>query len=132
MLFYRAVNAEGRLKLATTKVEAKKINKDYDSIEVPTDKPGLMEILQDLLDRAQPATSIELQHSLQEKPRPQPAPTTSPPLTPSVDTFVDFVLDTASVSQVGRIFEALGSRFKEIVQELTAINSVQPDEEPPS
>jgi hypothetical protein len=53
MLFYRAVDADGKLKLASTQEEARKINKDFDSWEFPTAKAEIREVLQDLIDRAQ-------------------------------------------------------------------------------
>lgn len=53
MIFYRAVNTDGKLKLAPTKAAAKLINKEFDEFDVPTNQQGLMEVLQDLIDRAQ-------------------------------------------------------------------------------
>ncbi len=135
MLFYRAINTDGCLKLAPTQAEAKKINKDYDSIDVPTDKPGLMEVLQDLLDRAntsspdndEPDELDASEETIRSKSNAPPAEAISP----TVNILIDFVLNTATTEQTENIFAALGCRLKEISQELAAINAVQADEPAP-
>jgi hypothetical protein len=59
MLFYRAFDSEGKLKLAPTQEAARKINKDFDSWEFPTAKQEIMEVLQDLIDRANQPPAVE-------------------------------------------------------------------------
>lgn len=56
MIFYLAL-VNGRRQLATTQVEAKKLSKDYQQIDIPTDKPGLQAAIQELLTEADNANS---------------------------------------------------------------------------
>jgi hypothetical protein len=53
MKFYTPVDAEtGRTILCTTQSDAAKINKKFDSVEIPTDKAGLQAFAQEALDTA--------------------------------------------------------------------------------
>lgn len=57
MLFYRALDTDGKLQIRGTQGEITKINKDFDTWEFPTAKAEIMEVLQDLVDRAEGATT---------------------------------------------------------------------------
>jgi hypothetical protein len=60
MKFYTPVDADtGRVVLCTTQDDARKINKKFDSIEIPTDKAGLQAFAQEALD-----TTYELRQQL--------------------------------------------------------------------
>jgi hypothetical protein len=67
MLFYRAIDKDGKLKLAPTQEAARKINPQFDSWEFPTAKAEIQEVLQDLIDRAE--------GGIQPAPIPEPVPT---------------------------------------------------------
>jgi hypothetical protein len=115
-MYYRAVDPETkRLRLFTRKDFAAKLDKDYTSIEVPTDKEGLMEVLQDLIDRGPPVgepmeEAVTVKTLKIEAKPPEPAlPTTS--------NIEEFLLDHASVRDVERIFACLGTRFGEMTNE---------------
>lgn len=54
MIFYLAVDENGHQHLAGTQADARAINKDFEQIDIPTDKAGLMAYVQNLLN--QPAT----------------------------------------------------------------------------
>lgn len=49
MKFYVAINSDLRHHLCATQADAQKINKEFETIEVPTDKPALMDFIQSLL-----------------------------------------------------------------------------------
>ena len=49
MIFYVATNAEGQRTLCTTQAEAKAIDKDFAQLDIPTDKTGLRDAIQELL-----------------------------------------------------------------------------------
>lgn len=57
MLFYRALDDQGKLQIRGTQGDIVKINKDFDTWEFPTAKAEIMEVLQDLVDRAEGATT---------------------------------------------------------------------------
>lgn len=50
MIFYLAVDAEGKTKLAGNQADAKALNKDFQQIDIPVDKTGLMAWIQQMLD----------------------------------------------------------------------------------
>lgn len=50
MIFYLATETTGRKVLFGTQVDAKKLDKNYGQIDVPVDKKGLMEAIQETLD----------------------------------------------------------------------------------
>lgn len=51
MIFYHAIDADGRLHLAATQAEARIISKNFEQTDVPTDKPSLQKFVQDLYDQ---------------------------------------------------------------------------------
>lgn len=60
MQFYLAISSDGQTKILGTQADAKAVNKDFEPIDIPTDKPGLMAWIQQMLDEtlnAQPAGS---------------------------------------------------------------------------
>lgn len=59
MHYYRAVDPETkRLRLFTRKDLAAKLDPNFDEIDIPTDKDGLMEVLQDLIDHGPPIGEV--------------------------------------------------------------------------
>lgn len=50
MIFYLAVNADHKTMIVGTQAEAKAINKDFQQIDIPVDKAGLMAWVQMMLD----------------------------------------------------------------------------------
>jgi len=77
MIFYLATDERGFRQLRKTQDEARKINKDYTKIDIPTDATGLMAAIQELLTIADAA--ILNQGSPAAKPIPAPAPAPAPP-----------------------------------------------------
>lgn len=73
MIFYLATDPEGRDQLAGTQADARAVNKDFQQIDIPTDKAGLMAYIQKLMDAAQVAP----------EPTPKPVPVT--PSQPTAD-----------------------------------------------
>ena len=49
MIFYEAVDQEGYVHLVGTQADARAINKDFTQVDIPTDKTGLMNYVQQLL-----------------------------------------------------------------------------------
>lgn len=134
MKFYRAIDAAGKLRLATTQVGAKAINKDFDDIDVPTDKPGLHAFLSELLDQVPPIAPpqdgsqqeeqtsgpqsedlpwVSADESPATEPAPSPAPTVQAAPVTQADDVIHFILNEARTHQVEQIFSALGTRFAE-------------------
>jgi hypothetical protein len=116
MIFYR-VNSTP-LRIVGTQVdarrEAREAKVDWEQTDVPTDKAGLMEFVNELLARMAPvqATLID---PMGEK---EPVPTNvivSPNLQRdfTADEIENFILDRATVAQVENIFSCLGTRFAE-------------------
>lgn len=125
MIFYRAIDAAGKLRLATTQIDAKKINKEYDQIDVPVDKPGLHAFLSELLDQLPPIAGTAPVEPAAEaivaaedpKPEPKARPVTVPSEPIDVTAVLDFVLNEATTGQVENVFAALGTRFAEAIGE---------------
>lgn len=70
MIFYLATDEQGFRKLRKTQDEARKINKDFAKIDIPTDATGLMSAIQELLTLADAAV---LNQNVQRA-QPTPAP----------------------------------------------------------
>ena len=51
MIFYTAIDELGRKHLVGTQADARAINKQFEQIDIPTDKAGLMAYVQDLMDQ---------------------------------------------------------------------------------
>lgn len=66
MIFYLAVDAEGKTKLAGNQIDAKALNKDFQQIDIPVDKTGLMAWIQQMLDETLNAPSQAMEANLQE------------------------------------------------------------------
>lgn len=77
MIFYLATDERGFRQLRKTQDEARKINRDYTKIDIPTDATGLMAAIQELLTIADAA--ILNQSSSAAEPMPAPAPAPAPP-----------------------------------------------------
>ncbi len=77
MIFYLATDERGFRQLRKTQDEARKINKDFTKIDIPTDATGLMAAIQELLTIADAA--ILNQGSPAAEPVPAPAPAPAPP-----------------------------------------------------
>ena len=50
MIFYLAVNADHKTMIVGTQADAKALNKDFEQIDIPVDKAGLMAWVQMMLD----------------------------------------------------------------------------------
>lgn len=64
MIYYIARNEEGRRILRTTQADARDIDKNFEQVDVPTDKPSLLIFLQELYSRmddleAEPIPPVE-------------------------------------------------------------------------
>jgi hypothetical protein len=49
MIFYVATNPDGTRQLCTTQAEARAIDKEFQALDIHTDKPGLRDAIQELL-----------------------------------------------------------------------------------
>lgn len=52
MIFYVALDAEGKRQLRGTQADARDVNKAFKQIDIPIDKAGLLKVLQDLMSAA--------------------------------------------------------------------------------
>jgi hypothetical protein len=136
MIFYLAVDAEGHTKILGTQADAGKVNKDYSQIDIPTDKSGLMNWVQQMLDELLnsqpqapenieiPDTAIELSDSIPSEPveevkaAPKPAPMT-PQLSKilTVDYIQNWLIEDADQREIERIYNAIGCRIGEMLRE---------------
>ncbi len=132
MKFYLALDDQGRKQLRGTQDDIKLVNKkQFETVELPTDKAGLMELVQESFD-----TIFELQGQINSSKFDASINTTDIPKATgeffekatlrssptSVQTawtateIEDFLLNKASVAQVENIFSCLGNRFAEMVK----------------
>lgn len=63
MIFYIANKPTGGRQLCTTQVEAKAIDKEFAQLDIPVDKTGLRDVIQELLDLADANGSTETQEA---------------------------------------------------------------------
>lgn len=130
MIFYVALDTNARHQLKTNQADAKEVNKHFEQIDIPIDKPGLQGFVQDLLDKVDDLTgqnnSLKFDATI--------APATilvdpallAGPSTPVVQpkavsiqvplntqTIMEWLLDTASQAQVEQVFSAIGARWSE-------------------
>jgi len=107
------LTAKGRY--VGTQDDAKRDGKGWSLAEVPTDKAGLIDYLNDQLPAPPEFAEVD-------DPAPPPPPTPSHDVIAAkvsafkTDEIVEFILDIASVSQVERIFACIGTRFAELVK----------------
>jgi hypothetical protein len=74
MIFYTALDERGHRQLRGTQADAKAVNRVFEQIDIPTDKPGLMAFVQGLyeqIDNAYPAAT-PIEPALVEPPKPCP------------------------------------------------------------
>jgi hypothetical protein len=133
VIFYTPTDTEGRTVLCGTQADARLINKDFEQIDIPIDKTGLMAFVQKALD-----TAWTLRKELDELPLASaPEPKGEPLLKTLIDVpagktlqqstqtswdatqIEDFILHRASVAQVENIFSCLGNKFAEIAKTVT-------------
>lgn len=50
MIFYTALDSQGHRQLRGTQADAKAVNKNFEQVDIPTDKAGLMAFVQKLYD----------------------------------------------------------------------------------
>lgn len=80
MIFYLATQPDGRRLLKTVKTEAAAIDKEFETLDIPTDKPGLMATLQELLTLADDARlSAPVPVTIPTSETPEPAVTEDAP-----------------------------------------------------
>jgi hypothetical protein len=101
---------------AGTQAEANAKGRGWTQVEVPTDKAGLIDYLNGMVDEARGACA-------QAVPKASPSPPPPPIMAATVtrdtqrqwdgESIIDFLLDRASVAQVENVFAAIGTRFAE-------------------
>jgi hypothetical protein len=135
VIFYTAVAENGATRIVGTQAEARAINKDFQQVDIPTDKPGLMAILQDSFDtifnleqqiggagasvpaEGSDGSQEQVPDVASESPVSRQA---EPSVRPAIQNdwtaaqIEDFILNRATVSQTENIFSCLGARFKEL------------------
>jgi hypothetical protein len=133
VIFYLAIDGADRTCIVGTQADAHKINQHFQQIDIPTDKAGLMDWVQQMLDETlnacdQPAeaskTEAELEYERQVakaeavKPVPTIAPM-DPPLGKilTVAYIQDWLLNDANQRQIERIYNAIGCRVGEILRD---------------
>ena len=79
MIFYLATDERGFRQLRKTQDEARKINKDFTKIDIPTDATGLMAAIQELLTIADAAILNQGSPAAEPMPTLAPAPAPAPP-----------------------------------------------------
>lgn len=87
MIFYIANKATGGRQVCTTQAEAKSVDKEYVQLDIPTDKAGLRDAIQELLDLADAAGSTETPEAenTPESPQIEAQATSAPSGRPAVD-----------------------------------------------
>lgn len=113
MIFYLAIDSEGRTIIQSTQEAIKDINdKEYQKIDIPTDKTGLMTWVQQMLDEtlnAQPAPAV--------MEPPKPVPVSNPVLQKLNAGFIqDWFIHDATQAEIERIYNAIGCRVGEILR----------------
>lgn len=113
MIFYLAIDSEGRTIIQSTQEAIKDINdKEYQKIDIPTDKTGLMAWVQQMLDEtlnAQPAPAV--------MEPPKPVPVSNPVLQKLNAGFIqDWLIHDATQAEIERIYNAIGCRVGEILR----------------
>lgn len=106
-----------------TQAEAKKLDRDFTPVEVPTDKEGLIAYLNEVAsakavaEYSAPPSDDDISDLLgDDEPAVEEILSAKVVTTaPVIDTYtiVDWLLDTATPTQVEVIFGALGARFHE-------------------
>lgn len=79
MLFYVAVNQKGFRQVCKTQAEAKAIDKDFIQLDIPTDKDGLRDAVQELLTLVDAVVAQQSQEAEITPQRPQIEPQALPP-----------------------------------------------------
>lgn len=107
---------------AEAKAAARETGGDWQKVEVPTDKPGLLTFLNERLEAERVASSAATPADAAKPVKPGKCPVCD--RTESAAAFVaqsedlqainDFILDRATPMQVENIFSAIGARFHEL------------------
>lgn len=136
MIFYVALDAEGKHHLVTTQAEAGKINKTYETIDIPTDRAGILGVVRGLLDQVDSLTgqvnslkhdasiapvtiSVEADEdkAVAEFTARAATKALTKPVTVTVPithlSIMEWLLDTATQAQVEQVFSAIGARWGE-------------------
>lgn len=86
MIFYIATDENGQRQLRGTQADAKAVNKNFEQVDIPTDKTGLMAYIQDLftkIDGSAPVEAPEVEPSDGEAELPAEPAVRTPPVQPS-------------------------------------------------
>jgi hypothetical protein len=96
MIFYIATDSNGMRQLCTTQADAKAIDKNFQQLDVPTDKAGLRDAIQELLTEIDGMAVSSHQEPVESNPAPvsvQPTPQELSPAKQALETREQF--DTA-------------------------------------
>lgn len=106
------------------KAQARERGCGWSPHDIPTDKGGIMEYVNSLMERASAQAHIELTGTVEGHEKPAKA---SEPVDPSfavhaakartADEICDFILNEAKVFQVENIMAAIGTRIAELAKE---------------
>jgi len=127
MICYLVIASDGSTKIVGTQGEAKALNKDFQQIDIPTDKPGLIGWIQQMLDEIlnnkteqatdrdeqAPTENVEDGADTRQAPSPEPEIRYLPP---SQEALIHWIFDGASQGEIEKIFETLGCRFGEAIR----------------
>jgi hypothetical protein len=84
MIFYLALDDEGRRQLRGTQADAKAVNRNFEQIDIPTDKAGLMAFVQELYNEIDNSGTHPGDPDLLA---PEPEPVLDPRPVPVVETY---------------------------------------------
>jgi hypothetical protein len=111
------LTAKGRY--VGTQDDAKRDGKGWSLAEVPTDKAGLIEYLNDQLPSTPLEPEIERDEPQERTDFMPPPPVLAKPAPQTqwtTDEILDFILDHASINQVANILSCIGTRFAEMIK----------------
>lgn len=135
MICYLVTDSDGNTKIVGTQADAKALNKDFEQIDIPTDKPGLIGWIQQMLDetlnntnnkteQAPDCDDQEPTENVEDGAGTRQAPSNPEPvikyLPPSQEALVHWLFDGASQGEIEKIFETLGCRFGEAIRKSAA------------
>lgn len=86
MIFYTAIAEDGTTQLRGTQADARAVNKQFEQIDIPTDKAGLMDFVQQLyaeIDELRRDIAVEVGAEPAPAPSAQPVAPPAPPPSPA-------------------------------------------------
>lgn len=140
MIFYIATDTNGKKHALTVEAEARKIDKNYVTIDQPNDKASLKALIQESFDTIHALdnqiAALKKELALADIPeedeeffekatlrQPAPAPAAPAAAVASKTSWTateieDFILNQADVNQCANIHSCLGTRFGELVKQI--------------